>query len=189
MITNICVLICVGVFVYIQFINKEDKVSCAMRLGAFYPPRIRDDHEYWRFITCNFIHIDFIHLLCNIYGLYYLGHFFENMLGSLGYLLLIVMSMLLSSLLCYSASEISSRYEYTITFGASGIVFGFFGAMLALGFLLGGGYMALLRDYMYVIVVNLVYTLLNPRISKTGHIGGLIGGIVAIVILLVVLRA
>ena len=64
MITNICVLICTGVFIYIHFINKEDKLTTALRLGAFYPPQIRERKEYWRFITCHFIHIDFLHFIC-----------------------------------------------------------------------------------------------------------------------------
>lgn len=39
---------------------------------------------------------------------------------------------------------------------------------------------------MSVIVINLLYTLMNRQISKTGHLGGLIGGIVGIVILLAI---
>lgn len=187
MITNIYLLICVGIFIYINFINKEDdKLTSAMRLGAFYPPNVRENSEYWRFITCHFIHIDVLHLVCNAYGLYYLGHFFESQLGTIGYVFLIAVSMLLSALLCYSASEISERYDRTITFGASGVVFGFFGAMCAMGFLLGGGYMSLLENYMNVIIINIIYTFLNGRVSKTGHIGGFIGGIVSIVVLLTI---
>lgn len=185
MITNIYVLICVCVFLYIRFINKDvDKLSCVLRIGAFYPPQIREKHEFWRFLTCHFIHIDFLHLICNMYGLYYLGHFFESLLGTVSYILLIAISMLLSAMLCYSASEISSKYDYTVTYGASGVVFGFFGAICALGLLLGGVYQELLMGYFNVIVINLLYTLFNKHVSKTGHLGGFIGGIASIIILL-----
>lgn len=183
-ITNIFLLICAGVFVYIRFIQKDDMMATAMKLGAFYPPAIVEDHQYWRFITCHFIHVEIFHFLMNAYAFYQLGRFFEALLGSVCYLFLILVSMLLSSLLCYSASQISSRYYYTMTIGASGVVYGFFGAIIALGYLVGGPFMSLLESFAYVILINLAYTLFDRQISKTGHLGGLIGGIVAIVILL-----
>lgn len=184
MITNIYVLICTGIFIYIHFIDVGDKLTTALRLGAFYPPQIREKKEYWRFITCHFIHIDFLHFFMNAYALYQLGHFFEEMLGPFGYLYLIVISMVFSSLMCYSASQISWRHDQTITLGASGTVYGFFGAIVALGLFVGGPFMTLLEDFMLVIVINVVYTIFNPQISKAGHLGGFIGGVFAIVVLL-----
>lgn len=186
MITNIYVLICAGIFIYINFINQGDKLTCAMKLGAFYPPNVRDNKEYWRFFMCNFVHIDFLHFLMNGYALYQLGHFFEAILGTVGYLYLIVISMFLSSLLCYSAAEISSRYDNTITLGASGVVYGFFGAICALGYFVGGPYMSLLQEFSTVIIINVLYTFMNSRVSKTGHLGGFIGGVVGIVVLLAI---
>lgn len=92
--------------------------------------------------------------------------------------------MILSSMLSYSASQISSRYYQTLTIGASGVVFGFFGAIIVLGYVLGGPFMSVLENFALVIVINLVYTFIDRHISKTGHIGGLIGGIVAMVMIL-----
>ncbi len=184
MITNLYILICLGIYIYIQFINKEDKLYCAMKLGAFYPPNVREKKEYYRFITCNFIHIDFLHFLMNAYVLYDLGQFFEELLGTMPYLYLILISMVLSSLLCYSASEISEQSDRTITFGASGVAYGFFGAIVALAFTQGGAFYELFEGFFPVIAINFVYTIFNTRVSKTGHIGGFIGGILGIVILL-----
>jgi len=184
MITNIYLLICVGIFIYIQFISKDDKLTSALKLGAFYPPNVRELHQYWRMITCNFIHIDILHIFMNMYAFYDLGHFFELIFTPQAYLFLIIVSMLLSSLLTYTVSEISSRYDSTVTFGASGVVFGFFGAICGLGYFVGGYFATLMMDFLPIIIINLGYTFFNPQISKTGHIGGFIGGIVAIVILL-----
>lgn len=184
MITNIYVLICAVIFIYIQFIQHDDKWSCALKLGGFYPPYIQERHQYWRFITCHFIHAEFFHFLMNAYALYQVGHFLEACLGTVPYLYLVIISMILSSLLSYSASQISSRYYQTLTIGASGVVFGFFGAIIALGYILGGPFMSILNDFAFVIIINLIYTFMDRRISKTGHIGGLIGGIVAMVLIL-----
>ena len=184
MITNIYIVICAIIFIYINFINKGDEISSAIHLGAFFPPRIKEDRQYWRFITCNFIHIDFMHFFLNAYALYDLGRFFEMILSAPRYLFLIIVSMLLSSLMCYSASQISNDYYYRITIGASGVVYGFFGAICALGFLVGGPYLNILNSFLWVIVINILYTLFNRQVSSTGHLGGFIGGILAIVIIL-----
>ena len=184
MITNILVIICAVVFLYIQFINKDDKISCAMRLGAFYPPHIIEKHEYWRFITCHFIHIDFMHFLLNAYALYDLGRFFESLLTTRDYLLLVVLSMLLSGLMCYSASQFFNQHTYRITIGASGIVYGFFGAIVGLGLLVGGVFSQILSQFLWIVIINVMYTLFNRQVSSTGHFGGFIGGFLAIVIIL-----
>ena len=90
MITNIFLLICAGVFVYIRFIQKDDMMATAIKLGAFYPPAIVEDHQYWRFITCHFIHVEIFHFLMNAYAFYQLGRFFEALLGSVCYLLSLI---------------------------------------------------------------------------------------------------
>lgn len=184
MITYIFLLICLSVFVYIRFICKDDTLDTAVRLGAFFPPYIKTKNQYWRFMTCHFIHIDFLHFFMNAYAFYDLGGFFEAVLGEIPYLYLIIISMFLSALLCYSASEISERSQNTITFVASGVVYGFFGAICALAFLQGDWYMELFQDFLPVLAINFIYTIFNPQISKTGHLGGFIGGILGIVILM-----
>lgn len=184
MITNIYVLICAIIFIYIQFMQHDDKWHCALKLGGFYPPYIKEFHQYWRFITSHFIHAEFFHFLMNAYALYQIGHFLEACLGTLPYLYLILISMILSSMLSYSAAELSSRYYDTLTIGASGVVFGFFGAIIVLGYVVGGPFMSVLENFTMIIVINLVYTFIDSRISKTGHIGGLIGGILAMVMML-----
>ena len=40
----------------------------------------------------------------------------------------------------------------------------------------GGAFFDLLRGYLPCIAINLAFTLMNSRISKTGHVGGLVGG-------------
>lgn len=161
-------------------------MTSAIHMGAFYPARIKQEKEYWRFLTCHFIHIDFFHFLMNAYALYHLGNFFEYGLGTMPFLFLVFVSMILSALMCYSASFISDQHDYTVTLGASGIVYGFFGAIVGLALVSFDLYGYLLEAYASVIVINFAYTFLNRHISKTGHIGGFIGGMLAIVILMFV---
>jgi rhomboid protease GluP len=53
----------------------------------------------------------------------------------------------------------------------------YFGAMIGLALFSKDSYfMLILQGYLYIIIINLLFTFLMPGISKTGHIGGLIGG-------------
>ena len=183
MITILIIIICTIIFLYINIFKKDDKGRTAMKLGAFYPPYVRDQHQYYRMITCHFIHVDFMHWFMNMYCIYSLGSFFEGLLGTIGYLVLILLSMLTASFMCLSVANLNNRYERTITIGASGIFYGYLGAIIGLALLKGGGYIYLLREFMFVILINIFFTLFNQNISKTGHLGGMIGGIMAIIVL------
>lgn len=176
MITNLFILICIGVFIYINYISKDNKTSEAMHLGALYTPYVKNRGEYWRFITCAFIHTEFLHLFMNVYCIYYLGHMFESMLGPVRYLILVFVSIVMSSLATYYLSFKNAAVDDSITIGASGLFYGFLGAIIGLGLFKGGLFLSLLRSYMVCIAINLVFTLMDSHISKSGHIGGLIGG-------------
>lgn len=187
MITNLIIIISIIIFIIINFFDKsDDKISLAIKYGAFYMPRIEVKKEYWRFLTANFVHIDFMHLFMNVYCIYYLGgRFFEPLLGAWQYIYLVLISCLVSSGACYYQGKKFINAYNTIILGASGIFYGYLGAMTALGFFVGGSFYAILQSYMYIIVINVAFTLLNNRISKFGHLGGLIGGFLAMTILII----
>ena len=44
----------------------------------FYPPAISKQHQYYRFITCGFIHANYAHLFFNMYSLYIFGEAVET---------------------------------------------------------------------------------------------------------------
>ena len=171
MITNLIIIISIIIFIIINFVDKsDDKISLAIKYGAFYMPRIEVKKEYWRFLTANFVHVDLIHIFMNIYCIYYLGgKFFEPLLGTWQYIYLVLISCLASSGACYYQSKKFINAYNTITLGASGIFYGY----------------TILQSYMYIIVINLAFTLLNNRISKFGHLGGLIGGFLAMTMLII----
>ena len=176
MITYAYCIICIGIWDYINLSAKGDKYETALKLGALCPAQIKQTHQYWRLIACNFIHVDFLHVFMNAYCIYYLGSFFEQLFGGAMYAFFVLVVMLSSSLMTYGMTYYRDGRDYTITLGASGVFYGYLGAMIALGLFLRGGFLDLLYSYMYVIVINVAFTLLNRTISKTGHFGGLIGG-------------
>lgn len=148
-------------------------------------PKIETQKEYWRFISANFVHVDIAHLFMNCYGIYYLGGtFFEPYLGSAAYLYLIAVAGIMSHVVTYVYTYYHRQYENVVTLGASGIFYGFLGAIVTLGLVYQGPFLLLLKQFALVIIINVAYTLFNKNISKTGHLGGFLGGVVATLILI-----
>ncbi len=184
-ITLMIIVICIAVYAMVQIKKREaDTLDLAIKYGALYIPRVEIKHEYWRFLTSNFIHVEFVHLFMNCYALYYLGSFFESLLRPLPYIYLILMACLGSSLVTYGYTLYTHKNENTVALGASGIFYGLLGAMIVLGLVYQGPFLIILKNNLLVIAVNVAYTLLDHQVSKTGHLGGLLGGILAMIILI-----
>lgn len=185
-VTLAIIVICIFIYIIIQFIDKSDEKNVlAIKYGAFYPPRIEYKKEYWRFLTANFVHVDIAHLFMNCYGIYYLGGtFFEPYLGTYAYLYLVLVCAVLSNSVTYIYTYYNRSYENIITLGASGIFYGFLGAIVTLGMVFKGPFLIILREFLFVIMINVAFTLLNKNVSKTGHLGGFIGGVIATLILI-----
>jgi membrane associated rhomboid family serine protease len=92
----------------------------------FYPPAVKRQGQWYRFITCGLIHADFGHLLFNMLSLYLFGRFveseFQQIFGDVGkwiYLLLYVSALVTSLLPTYAKNKDNSYYR---SLGASGAV-------------------------------------------------------------------
>jgi membrane associated rhomboid family serine protease len=66
-----------------------------------------------------------------------------------------------------------------LTVGASGAIFGLFGALFAIGVRMGKPGRALISQTLPILVLNLVFTFAVPFISKAAHVGGLLSGFAA----------
>ena len=95
--------------------------------GANYGP-LTLDGQWWRLLTCTFVHIGIIHIGLNMWVLWDIGQLVERLTGNVGFLLLYLLSGLFGSLASvYWNPEVLSA-------GASGAVFGAFGGLM--GFVL-----------------------------------------------------
>ncbi|MCZ8381432.1 rhomboid family intramembrane serine protease [Mycobacterium sp. CPCC 205372] len=128
--------------------------------------------EWWRLVTSAFLHYGITHLLFNMLALYFVGPQLEAALGRLRFGALYGLSALGGSVLVYLLSPLN-----TGTAGASGAVFGLFGATFVVAKRLNMD----IRGIAAIIVLNLVFTFVYPLISSQGiswqgHIGGLVTG-------------
>ncbi len=140
---------------------------------TLWPPAVADGQLY-RLATSAFLHYGLTHLLLNMWALYVVGPPLEMWLGRLRFSALYALSALGGSVLVYLLAALDSA-----TAGASGAVFGLFGATLVVLRRLQLDY----RWVVVVIVVNLVFTLAVPLISSQSiswqaHVGGLVTGTV-----------
>jgi membrane associated rhomboid family serine protease len=123
--------------------------------------------EYFRLITSAFMHYGVVHLLFNMWALYVIGPPLESWLGRLRFGALYGLSALGGSVLVYLLAPIGAA-----TAGASGAVFGLFGATFILAKRLNFD----VRWLVGLIAINLILTFTVPTISWQGHIGGLVTG-------------
>lgn len=142
--------------------------------GADFGP-LTTNGQWWRLATSMFLHIGVIHILCNMIGLWGIGPLVERLLGNWGYLIVYVAAGFLGSL----ASTVWN--PYVVSAGASGAIFGLYGALL--GFLvrekgsIPGVVLARLKSSgLTFLGYNLVYGLARQGVDMAAHLGGLGGG-------------
>lgn len=127
------------------------------------------DGEYYRLLTAAFLHAGVLHLALNMFALAQLGPLLESALGRVRFLALYVLSALGGSVLSFAVAP-----AFTFGVGASGAVFGLFGAYYVVLRRLGGPTGSILG----LLVVNLVITFTIPSIDWRAHLGGLVVGAV-----------
>lgn len=143
-----------------------------IRFGAKDNLRILNG-EYWRLITTMFLHIGGMHLWFNSTALLSIGGHVERIYGSARFLFIYLFSGI-------SGTLASFLFSSAISAGASGAIFGLFGALLyfskrnanVFGHTMGPGLITAL-------LVNLLLGFIIPGIDNYAHIGGLIGGYLA----------
>lgn len=164
------VLIAINVLAFVA----EMAVANAQRDFALWPPAVAVYGQFYRLVTSAFLHYGPTHLLLNMLALYYVGPPLEVWLGRLRFSALYALSGLGGSVLVYLLSPLN-----TATAGASGALFGLFGAIVVVARRLTLD----IRGVVAVVVINLVFTFVAPllssqQISWQGHIGGLVTGAV-----------
>jgi membrane associated rhomboid family serine protease len=141
--------------------------------GALIPAAVLQDGQWWRILTGGFLHGGLIHIGVNMMSLWFLGRFIEYALGSWRMLLVYIVSLVASGLgVVYFSNPIVA------TVGASGAIFGLFGALFAIGFKLGKPGMDLVRANVGILALNLIITFTVPAISWQAHLAGLLTGFV-----------
>lgn len=169
--TFILLSIMIIYFIFLTLNGGSTNVETLLQYGAFFPPVILYYNEFYRFITSIFIHIGPAHMFFNGYALYIFGPQIERLMGGKKYLLFFLLSGIGGNL-----ASFFFHFE-SISAGASGSLFGLFGAFLYLihrhkNMVTASGRKSILS----LLGINLALTFIVPSISITAHLGGLIIG-------------
>jgi len=133
--------------------------------------------EWWRLFTSMFLHIGLLHIGFNMWILWSSGPLVERLMGNLSFLIVYLISGIFGSL--------ASAYWHpdAVSAGASGAIFGVFGAVL--GFVLPlrrsiplQVFTGLKNSVLTFVVLNLLLGSAIPGIDMAAHIGGLVAGFV-----------
>lgn len=141
--------------------------------GLLAPNDVLVNHQYYRIFSSAFLHGSIFHIGLNMLSLFWLGRFIELVLGSWRTLLVYMIALTVAgfSVVLFSPPNVA-------TLGASGAIFGLFGALFAIGFKLGSRGRELVRANVGILVLNLIWSFAVPGISWQAHLGGLISGFI-----------
>lgn len=172
-VSNILIGINIIVYIITAFLSGnifDSNINVLVFLGAKVNSLILSG-EYYRLITCMFLHGGLVHIGFNMYALYSLGPFIEKIFGRKKFTIIYFFSGILSSFMSFIFSS-------DISIGASGAIFGLLGAALIFGLKnknkIGKEFM---MNIIVVIGINLFMGFSIPNIDNFAHMGGLIGGI------------
>lgn len=131
---------------------------------------LKTTNEWYRLITVALTHAGLLHLGFNMYALMVLGNPLEAAFGTRKLLLVFFFSLLTGSL---TSAYFASATSYSV--GASGAIFGLFGAMVIVGNRIG----AEVRSIYVIIGINFAIGFILGGIDWKAHLGGLIGGLIS----------
>jgi len=136
--------------------------------------------EPWRYATSVFLHANWEHLLFNMFSILVFAPPLERLLGHVRYAAFYLLAGILGNV--YSAAVHIGGIHIAV--GASGAVYGVFGAYLYLALFRKRVMDEASRKTVYTILLfGLLYSLISPRIDIWAHVGGCLAGFLMLGIL------
>lgn len=169
------------VFVVLEILGDTEDASFMVNWGAAYTPYILNG-EWYRLLTCMFLHFGLHHLVNNMLMLLFMGDLLEGVVGKWRYLCICVGGGIVGNLVSLYVDMKTG--QYAVSAGASGVVFAVTGAIIVL----------MLRNTEYVrkdtiIRLILVTALMiyngfeTAGVDNAAHIGGILAGMVLMMLL------
>lgn len=170
--TYVFIVIQLAMFAFLELNGGSTNTSTLIKYGAKFNPLILEG-EWWRFFTPIVLHIGFLHLIMNTLALFYLGAAVEKIYGNVRFLFIYLLA-------GFTGSLASFLFSPNLSAGASGAIFGCFGALLYFGLIYPKLFFRTMGfNIIIVLAINLSLGFTIPGIDNAGHIGGLIGGFLA----------
>lgn len=170
------------VFIGMSLFGDTNNAQFLWECGGLYLPSILLDGQWYRFFTSMFIHSGFLHILNNMFILYFTGEILELAVGKVKYSIIYLLSGLGGGILSLLVSYLTQNVVVSV--GASGAIFGVIGGLLWIVIAHKGRYQELTSYRMLIMIVLILFIgFTSTQIDNWGHIGGLLTGFVTSVLL------
>jgi membrane associated rhomboid family serine protease len=163
----------VGFFVW-AFVTQSDVDVLKRTFGAFYTdPMMGIQPTYWDYFTSAFLHADWMHLLFNVFFLYVFSPPLERLLSSWLFAGLLLVSGFIGNVFTFL------YYDAVSSIGASGMVYGLYGAYVLLMWRIPSFLGVAERRMVWaLLIIGFGFSLLFSNVNMSAHVGGFVGGFV-----------
>lgn len=132
--------------------------------------------EIYRLVTSTFLHSDGLHIVMNMLSLYIVGTMVEKIFSKIAYLTLYFMTAFFGA---YVSIYMHMNGQAV---GASGAIFGLFGALAGFAFVhrhtMKEQFIDFMKNFGVILLINLVIGFVFPSIDVAAHVGGLVAGMI-----------
>lgn len=169
-------LIIINIVIFLLPIVVPSLEESIYQEGALSGYWVVSEGELYRLVTSLFLHSGGMHIVMNMLSLYMVGRMIEKLFSKFAYVILYFTTAFFGSF----ASMLMHPNSWAV--GASGAIFGLFGALAGFAFVhrntMREQFMAFMKDFGVILLINLVIGFVIPSIDVSAHVGGLVAGMV-----------
>lgn len=170
------IVICGLMFLVVNNYPNLSETESAILFGAYYKSLIVAG-EFWRLLSCGFIHVSAMHLLVNMFALGNIGRFMEIQVGAKKYLTIIIVSIIGGSIFQFIVAGNS------VAVGLSGGLYGLVAAYTYLLCVTGAIKDPVIKSNLIrIYLINLMINFM-PGVAYSAHLGGYIFGVFVMAIM------
>jgi rhomboid protease GluP len=171
------IIVNIAVFILELLAGGSTNPMTLHRLGELDTHSVIFRHQYWRLLAALFLHYGPIHIFFNLFALLLLGPALERQIGGFLFAVCYLVSGIGSSIAVVLLTKLRLLEPVQLV-GASGCIMGVVGTWI--GFLLRHRHAPLarqrLRNIFVIVLLQLAFDLVTPRVSMSAHVGGVFTG-------------
>ena len=171
------------VFFVLDSFGDTQNAEFMFQYGAMYAPAVLENREYYRLVTCMFLHFGIEHLFGNMLLLIFLGDLLEKIAGKWRYLLIYFVGGAAGNLLSLAKNVYTDNY--VVSAGASGALFAVLGALVFLVIRYRGKIPGIPGERLvFMVLLTLADGFFQEGVDHMAHLGGMAAGLVLAILLM-----
>ncbi|MGO4544468.1 rhomboid family intramembrane serine protease [Paenibacillus sp. 2TAB23] len=179
-VTSTLIALNIVYFIVVALNGNPNAAYHAYRFGAFATDVSFDPfglQEPWRYVTSMFMHSGIEHLLFNMFALLVFAPPLEHLLKHVRYLIFYLLCGIGGNAMSALVNVLENDLEGHIGVGASGAIYGVYGAFLYISLFRKSQLDESSRKTVYTILIfGVIYSFLVPSIDLWAHVGGALAG-------------